>query len=189
MQLNDQVLLLLVLPRRYISDTVLQPILHEDLFLFRKSRVFSGHLEDTLVSFELDLEDYGHFGVILGVECKLQGCLLILGCARVAHQVHAEAHLELADLLLRHPETSVEHCALVQLVLSFEVGVGEVDDVAEGGCVGSVELDFRLVLGPNCPIDFLVDKALHGVQVDDVLDYRMVQVGEYGFCEWLINVS
>ena len=146
-------------------------------------------MNETIASFEHNLEENWLPDVILIKEGEIQSCLLVFGCARVAEQVHHGSLLEILQVLLSHPESSIENGALFQLVLIFAVGVGEVNDEAEGSCVCSIKLDFCLVFGPYCFVDFFVDEAFHGVQVDDVLDDWVAQIRKNCFSQWLVNVA
>ena len=53
-----------------------------------------------------------------------------------------------------------------------------VDDVAEGGGKGSVELDFGNVFFTACFVHVGIDEALHGVDVEDVARDYVVRVRE-----------
>lgn len=60
--------------------------------------------------------------------------------------------------------------------------VGAVDNVAECGGISSIELDLGLILISADLVQFIINEALHRIEIHDMSDNLVVRVAENFGC-------
>ena len=119
----------------------------------------------------------------------MDSCFFLKTGTRIPKQIHTLTDNEIVCNFLRHSDTSVQFGRLIEFQSVLGIGICEVDNEAEGGGIRPIVLYLGLVLRSDGPVYFLVNEALHSVQVEDVADNGVARVRQHFAGQRFVEVA